>query len=222
MSGAVGHEMSDDELLRRAKAGEREAFGALYSRYQHIVYRFARAMTGSPDVAEDVTQEVFVVLMRNLGQYDARRGALGTYLYGVTRNVSRHRLRRERRFLSMEAPHLRQGYGGQAHLRQGYGGQAGTVGDEAQVDDPSRELASAQTIATMRRALVMLPTRYREVIVLSDLHELPGPVVAEIIGITPTAVRSRLHRGRQMLKQRIQRLESSTMRPAAHPMRCSV
>jgi RNA polymerase sigma-70 factor, ECF subfamily len=196
MPGVLGSEMSDDYLLGRAKAGEREAFGALYGRYQHIVYRFAKAMTGAADVAEDVTQEVFVVLMRNLEQYDARRGALATYLYGIARNVSRHRLRRERRFLSMDA--------------------IDPASEEGRADDPAGSLASAQTIATLRRALVMLPTRYREVIVLSELHELPGPVVAEIVGITPAAVRSRLHRGRQMLKQRIQRLESSAMRPAAH------
>ncbi len=204
MPGVLGPEMSDDELLRRAIAGEREAFGALYGRYQHIVYRFARAMTGAADVAEDVTQEVFVVLIRNLGQYDATRGALATYLYGVARNVSRHRLRRERRFLSMDATGLT------------------TLPGEARSDDPVDGLASAETIARLRRALVMLPTRYREVIVLCDLHELPCPVVADIIGITAVAVRSRLHRGRQMLKQRFQRLENSAMRPAAHPMRCSI
>lgn len=203
MSGVTGPEVSDDQLLRLAKAGEREAFGALYGRYQHIVYRFARAMTGSSDVAEDVTQEVFVVLIRDLGRYDPNRGALSTYLYGVARNVSRHRLRRDRRFLSMDVAGI-------------------TTSEDARPDDPAGSLVSAQTIERLRRALVMLPTRYREVIVLCDLHELPGPVVAGIVGITASAVRSRLHRGRRMLKQRIQRLESSAMRPAAHSMRCSV
>jgi RNA polymerase sigma-70 factor (ECF subfamily) len=203
MSGVLGPEVSDQELLRRANAGERDAFGAIYARYQHIVYRFARAMTGSSDVAEDVTQEVFVVLIRDLGRYDPNKSALASYLYGVARNVSRHRLRRERRFLSIDT--------------------AGLVTPEVgRSDDPAKGLASAQTIATMRRALVMLPTRYREVIVLCDLHEQSSAAAADIIGITATAVRSRLHRGRQMLKQRIQRLESSAMRPAAHQMRCSV
>ncbi len=203
MSGVLGPEVSDDQLLRLAKAGERDAFGALYGRYQHIVYRFARAMTGASDVAEDVTQEVFVALIRNLGRYDPNRGTLSTYLYGVARNVSRHRLRRERRFLSMDSTDL-------------------VMPDEGRPEDPANDLASAQTIARLRRALVMLPSRYREVIVLCDLHEQPSPVVAEIVGITSTAVRSRLHRGRRMLKQRMKRLESSAMRPAAHPMRCSV
>jgi RNA polymerase sigma-70 factor (ECF subfamily) len=212
MSGVLGPEVSDEELLRRAQAGERDAFGAIYGRYQHIVYRYARAMTASPDVAEDVTQETFVVLMRNLGRYDASRGALATYLYGVARNVSRHRLRRDRRFLSMEA----------VHDSTGTGGECLAAEDEGALADPAGGLASAQTIAMLRRALLMLPTRYREVIVLSDLHELPGPVVAGIVGITPTALRTRLFRGRQMLRQRIQRLENSAMRPAAHSMRCSV
>jgi RNA polymerase sigma-70 factor (ECF subfamily) len=201
--GGLDPEVSDAELLQRAKAGERDAFGAIYGRYQHIVYRFARAMTGSADVAADVAQEVFVTFMRDLGRYDAARGALPTYLYGIARNISRHRLRRERRFLSMES--------------------IDAASSNGRPDDPANGLATAQTIARLRVALGMLPTRYREVIVLSELHELPGPVVAEIVGISASAVRSRLHRGRRMLKVRIQRLETAAMRPAAHPtMRCSV
>jgi RNA polymerase sigma-70 factor (ECF subfamily) len=59
-------EAGDAELVTLARGGDRSAFEALYRRYQSIVYRFARSMTGSVAAAEDVTQEVFVALMRNL------------------------------------------------------------------------------------------------------------------------------------------------------------
>jgi RNA polymerase sigma-70 factor, ECF subfamily len=203
MHGAPAPEMSDEALLQRARLGERDAFAALYARYQHIVFRFARAMTGSADAAEDVTQEVFVAFIRDLPRYDASRAALATYLYGVARNLSRHRLRRERRFRSLD----------EAGASPAGGGRH---------DDHADSLVSAQAIASLRRALHALPSRYREVIVLCDLHELPCTVAAQIVGATATAVRSRLFRGRQMLKQRIQRLEQSPMRPAAHPTRCSI
>src|SRR5687768_14469506 len=98
--GADPVDVTDADLVRRAATGDRESFGAVFERYHHVVYRFARVMTGSREAAEDVTQEVFVVLMRDLRRYLPERAALSTYLYGIARNVSRDRVRRDRRFLS--------------------------------------------------------------------------------------------------------------------------
>jgi DNA-directed RNA polymerase specialized sigma24 family protein len=94
----------DGDLLQRAASGDREAFGLIYRRYQDVVYRFGRSMTGCPTAAEDITQEVFVALFRDLARYDAGRASFTTYLYGIVRNLSRERLRRERRFLSRAGP----------------------------------------------------------------------------------------------------------------------
>src|SRR5262245_19588789 len=95
-------EPTDAELVGRALGGERDAFEALYNRYQAIVYRFARAMSGSSSMAEDVTQEVFVIVMRDLARYEPQRAVFSTYLYGVARNVTRARLRGERRFVNID------------------------------------------------------------------------------------------------------------------------
>jgi RNA polymerase sigma-70 factor (ECF subfamily) len=196
-------EPSDRELIQRASAGDRDAFGALYARYQQVVYRFARAMTGSADAAADVAQEVFVVFIRHLPRYDVERSALSTYLYGVTRNVSRERLRRERRFLSLDTIGLR-------------------LDEHDVADDPIEGLASAQAAARVRRALSMLPSRYREVIILCDLHDLPYAEAAAVVRVSVAAVRSRLHRGRLMLKLCLLRLERAAEGRPAHPVRCSV
>jgi RNA polymerase sigma-70 factor, ECF subfamily len=204
MYGVLGPDASDDELLQRARTGDRDAFAALYDRYQHIVYRFARAMIGSADAARDVSQEVFVAFMRDLPRYDPTRSALATYLYGVTRNVSRHRIRRERRFLSLDV--------------LGSRAQEPALGPRDHAD----RLSAAQSLDALRRALGSLPLRYREVIVLCDLHELPGNIVAQIVGASATAVRSRLHRGRRMLKERMERLGRAAARPNAHTARFSI
>jgi DNA-directed RNA polymerase specialized sigma24 family protein len=84
----VGHpaaEPTDADLVRRALDGGCDAFEAIYLRYHALVYRFARSMTGSRTMADDVTQEVFLVLMRDLARYDPQRAGLSTYLYGVAR-----------------------------------------------------------------------------------------------------------------------------------------
>src|SRR5438309_11300080 len=88
---------SDDDLLRHMMAGDEDAFTVLYRRHQGSVYRFALHMSASTDVAEEVTQEVFMFLIRGgAGQYDLKRGSLAGFLIGVARNHVLRRLDRDR------------------------------------------------------------------------------------------------------------------------------
>jgi len=194
---------ADVELLHRAATGDEDAFGVVFERYQHVVYRFARAMTGSSDAAEDITQEVFVVLIRDLRRYAPERATLSTYLYGIARNLSRHRLRRERRWLACVS--------------------GLSCVSETHAADPFAGMADAEVRDDVRRALGGLPVRYREVVILCDLHELSYADVAAILQISVGAVRSRLHRARQLLRQRLIRSATVTRRPLARSsVRCSV
>lgn len=202
--GASCPEPSDRELLSRAAAGDGDAFAAIFERYQHVVYRFARAMTGSADAAEDITQEVFMILIRELARYAPDRSALSTYLYGIARNLSRDRARRERRFLPLESI----GLGKPAAARR--------------PGDPFEQMASEETGADVRRALAMLPPKYREVVILFDLHDLSYADVAAVIRTTVGAVRSRLHRGRHMLRHRLRKQSCSSVQHDAGSIRCSV
>jgi RNA polymerase sigma-70 factor (ECF subfamily) len=177
----------EDSLLRRAAAGDPEAFAEVYRHYHQVVYRFARAMTASPAAAEDVTQEVFVALFADLSRYDSARASFTTYLYGIVRNLSRDRLRRERRFLGLDA--LSPGSDATAYL-----------------DDPADALEDAEVAARVRQAFQRLPIRYRELMILCDLHGLSYAEAAEVAKISIAAVRSRLHRGRHLLRQRLARL----------------
>jgi RNA polymerase sigma-70 factor, ECF subfamily len=177
-------EPGDAELVKRALDGDRNAFEAIYRRHQGIVYRFARSMTGSSVVAEDVTQEVFVGLMRDLERYDPKRAALSTYLYGVARNVTRARLRREHRFVTLD--------------------EMSEDGSQPAVpEDPSTILARSQDLIRLRKAIIELPSRYRETVILCDLHELSYAEAAAVIDTAVGTVRSRLHRGRRLLVERL-------------------
>jgi RNA polymerase sigma-70 factor (ECF subfamily) len=77
---------SDDELLRLIRSGDENAFVALYRRRQGGIYRFILRMCGSEPVAEDVTQEVFLTLVRGDGRYDPSRGPVSACLFGIARN----------------------------------------------------------------------------------------------------------------------------------------
>jgi RNA polymerase sigma-70 factor (ECF subfamily) len=184
---------ADIDLVRRASAGDKEAFGVIFERYHHVVYRFARAMTGSDDSAEDVTQEVFVALIRDLHRYEPGRAMLSTYLYGVARNVSRDRLRRDRRVLSFFSR-----------------GVLPTA--DSQPDDPSANIEAEELRTEVRRALALIPVKYREVIVLCDLHDLSYADAGTALGASTAAVRSRLHRGRHLLRRRLLRSKAVSER----------
>src|ERR1041385_6337469 len=88
--------VADLTLLRRMSAGDEEAFTALYRRRQGGIYRFALRMSGSEAIAEDVTPEVFLLLIREAAAYDASRGTVQAFLYGVARNHVLRALERNR------------------------------------------------------------------------------------------------------------------------------
>jgi RNA polymerase sigma-70 factor (ECF subfamily) len=175
-------EPSDQELVERARGGEREAFGFLYRRHQAYVYRFTRAMTGSSPLAEDIVQEVFLALMRDLDRYDASRAALRTYLFGIARNMSRYKLRSLRRLLPLD-----------------------DTEEAVGCEDPAATLSANDETRQLRRGVRGLPARYREVIILCDLQEFDYADAALVLNVPIGTVRSRLHRGRQLLIRRMRR-----------------
>ena len=192
---------SDADLVRHAIAGRREAFAAIYRRHHAVVYRFARMMSGSQTIAEDVTQETFTTLLRDLRRYEPGRGALSTYLYGVARNITRARLRRERRFVRLEITE---------------------DSEPISARDPSTVFEQSENRMRLRRVIAELPSRYREVIVLCGLHGLSYAEVAVILGTPVGTVRSRLSRGRRAIADRVRQLEGSPSVMPARTARCVV
>ena len=196
MASEVEVRDSDGDLVQRAASGELDAFTEIFYRYQHVVFRFARAMTGCPAAAEDISQEVFIAVFRDLAKYDPDRATFTTYLYGIVRNLSRERLRKERRFFPLDVI-----------SRSG--------GCAAYVDDPSDALEGLELASQVRRALHKLPPRYRELILLCDLHGISYADAAVVIRISTSTVRSRLHRARQLLRQRLTRVARPELRRPA-------
>ncbi|HZM99061.1 MAG TPA: RNA polymerase sigma factor, partial [Pyrinomonadaceae bacterium] len=140
-------------------------------------------MSGSKTVAEDVTQEVFLFLMRDGHVFDPEKGSVSAFLLGVARNYVLRRLRVEQ--------------------------QLTPLGDDFDDDVPVlhastdicplEDLTRAETIESVRRAVLSLPSKYREVVVLCELQDISYGETAEILGCAIGTVRSRLHRARALL-----------------------
>src|SRR5262245_65434936 len=91
---AAGKDPSDEALIVRIVSGDREAFAALYRRHRAEVYRFAMHISGSRPVADDVTQDVFMVVIQDAGRYRRERAAVLPWLLGLARNHGRRALGR--------------------------------------------------------------------------------------------------------------------------------
>jgi RNA polymerase sigma-70 factor (ECF subfamily) len=177
---------TDDELLIRMRNGDEQAFVSLYRRRQSAIYRFAMHMSGSAPTAEDVTQEVFLALIREDCGFDPERGSLSAYLFGIARKLVLRYLERGRPDLPLES------YGDES-LRP----------ELAAADNPLVDLTRKETLEALRRAVLALPRRYREVVVLCDLEELDYADAAVALGCPIGTVRSRLHRARALLLEKL-------------------
>ena len=179
-------------LLARMKQGDESAFTALYRRHRDGVYRFALLYCGSPAAAGDVTQETFLHLITQPGQFDHTRGTVGAWLCGVARNMARRHMNvREEptepeRLADDAAPH-------EAHVDH---------------DTPLERVLRAESAEQVRRAIARLAPHYRDVLVLCEISELSYAEAAQVCGIDIGTVRSRLSRARAELARRLARYAS--------------
>jgi RNA polymerase sigma-70 factor (ECF subfamily) len=184
--------LSDELLLGRAKNGSAECFSEIYRRHEKRVYRFVRELCGNDSVAQEVTQEVFLTLLRGLDGYDSARGALLPYLLGVARNLASRRLREDRPLVPLDA----------GIDTDGEGAGGATLPQLASPECLRSELENREALAALRKAIGSLPLPYREVLALCDLEELDYAQAAQALEIPIGTVRSRLHRARALLMER--------------------
>jgi RNA polymerase sigma-70 factor (ECF subfamily) len=182
MSAAIQVRVIDDRtLIDRFKAGDREAFAAIYREHQAAVFRFAFHMTADTIAAGEVTQDVFVWLIHHPAAFDPGRGALASFLVGVARKFVQRRTRNARRWLPFD--------------------------DAVPVAAVGPDLAGGIDAASLRKAIGRLPVRYREAIVLCDLEGRSYEEAAVVLGCAIGTIRSRLHRGRELLARKFQAKE---------------
>lgn len=178
--------LTDDELIRALAAGDESAFLDLYRRWQGPIFRFGLQMSGLRAVAEDVTQETFLALIRDSSRYRAARGSVAAYLYGIARHITLRCLARERS-LAVKDETL------------------ANVAETLDVagKDPYQNSVRNQRSERLWAAVLALPVHYREVIVLCELHEVDYAEAAALLGCSIGTVRSRLHRARAILTERL-------------------
>ncbi len=188
---------AEPELIQKSKEGDPKAFGRLIHRYEDRIYNLTRQVCASaPAEADDIYQETFLTAFRKIGQF-RERSALGTWLYRIASNLCLMRLRKRRRepfvpILDLPEP------GGHTH---GSGVLADTLKDHG--DDPEKTARQKELRRAVTEALEALPVDYRLAVVLKDIQGLSNEESAKILGLSVAAVKSRLHRGRLFLRDRL-------------------
>ncbi len=187
--------MSETELLRGAMAGDEDAFRRLYDRLKTGIFRYAFYMTSSRSIAEEVTQEVFLTLLRSGDRFDSSRGDLGAFTFGLARNFVHRALRREHSHRSLFS--------------------------DTPVEEQVEEIASTsetliaglireERVSEVRSAIATLPEHYRQVVVLCDLLELTYADAAARLDCAIGTVRSRASRAHALLAQKLKLHAEST------------
>lgn len=194
-------EETDLSLLERARAGDRKALEDLLVRHQRKVYRFGLRMCRDPEDAQDVVQETLLAVARTVKDF---RGAssVSTWLYTIARSFCIKKRRRSK-FAPAEEASL--------DAREP-GAEALQVADPART--PDEALAGRQIEAALEQAIGGLDPMYREVLVLRDVEGLTAPEVAEVMGLSVEAVKSRLHRARVAVRAAVAPLLSVPPEPA--------
>lgn len=182
-------EPDDRQLIAAVQAGDRRALAALLERHEPRIYRFAMKMCGHPEDAKEVLQDTLFAAARTARDF---RGAssVPTWLWTIARSFCIKR-RRKSKFAPEHEESL----------------DTGADSPSVSVVDPSRDpeeaLAGRQVERALDDAIMALDPKSREVLLLRDVEGLTAPEVAQVLGISVLAVKSRLHRARVAVRERV-------------------
>jgi len=193
---------AEAELLLRAGRGDEAAFLLLYERHRTPVFRFACRMLGSATLAEDVTQECFLSILRRPEAFRAERASLRTYLCAIVRHLALKQLRKRGQETLVDDP------------PEAAGAPSAGAGP-----DPLTRVVAAEEAEAVRAAVLALPPLQREAVVLFEYQEMSLADVAAVCETDVGTVKSRLHRARERLRRALTPLLAGGPGPTGPEMR---
>ena len=186
---------TDAELIARIRKDDAAALEELVSRYEDRVYNLAYRMLGNKEDAEDVLQDTFLNAVRGLDSFKGK-SSFSTWLYRVAANAALTKIRKRSRREKSESEFLDDVYS----VRQA--AHSGVVLTDWSTN-PATSLLDEEARKELQKAIGELPEIYKAVFVLRDVQGLPAAEVAEVLGLSVAAVKSRLHRARLYLRNRL-------------------
>jgi RNA polymerase sigma-70 factor (ECF subfamily) len=185
-AAAAQEQLSDEEVVRRVVKGDAALFEILMRRHNQRIYRAVRAILRNDDDTEDVMQQAYLNAFQHLHQF-AGDAKFATWLTRIAVNEALARRRKRARFV-------------------GEGEDDVTISlVESTVPDPERQAAGSQLRELMEREIAALPDSFRAVVMMREVEEMSTAETAACLGISEDLVKTRLHRGRTMLRDNLYR-----------------
>ncbi len=189
---------SDDLVVRDLKKGDAKAMEEIVRRYSNKVYNLAYHLTRDSAAAEEIMQDVFLTVIAKIATL-TNEAYFSTWLYRVTTNAAYGFLRKEKKF-SEQTPV--EDLDGEHHASVDWS----ELPDDVLLSEESREV--------LKRSIDSLPEAMRTVVIMKDMEGLKNEEIAEALGISVPAVKSRLHRGRLMLRDQLSDYFSKYTKPS--------
>jgi len=181
--------LTDIEIIEKIRKGDSEAYAEIVRRYQDRVFRYLYSHLGSYDEAEDATQDVFIQVMESIHSFRGE-SKFSTWLYSVTANYCRNYRRKNGRAVVVP-------------ISRSVGGEDFELPLSDDRENIEKRLVEDEMLGAMRQEMGNLPEDYRQILVLRDIEGLPYEDIADVTGISLSNVKVRIHRGREMLKKRL-------------------
>ena len=200
---ALAEQKALADLAARCLAGDAQAWEQLARTQHRRIYGICYRFTGSQSDAEDLAQEAFLKMYRNLASFDPEKGSFTTWLTTLTRNLLVDNYRRSR--LERASDSLDEGYEGE---------EDGPTKAERLTDggkSQEQHVAGLELRAQIQEALKQVSPDLREAVILRDLEDMDYKEIAEILGIPQGTVKSRISRGRSELARLLKRIEGQVM-----------
>lgn len=159
------------ELVKKAKKGDKNAFGDLYKLFLNRIYRFVYYLVGDEFLAEDITQNTFLKAWNSLPRFSLHKGTFQSFIYTIARNLVIDNQRKKKEF-SLEA----------------------TTFDSPSGENLEEEFGKNEEIKSVRLALAVLPAFDRQLVVLRYFEELSFSEISSVVGKKEGAIRVRMHR----------------------------
>jgi RNA polymerase sigma-70 factor, ECF subfamily len=182
----------ETRLAKLARNGDRGAFAELVDLYKDKIYHLAYRMLNNKHEAEDAVQETFMRVYTNLNRYDEQQ-KFSTWIFRIATNHCIDRLRKRKH----------SAYSLDAEMPDGEGNDYYSMlaGNE---DTPEKQIILSETQLQIRKAIDALPEKYKTVVILRYLQDMSLQEISDVLDMPVTTVKTRVHRGREYLRNRLE------------------
>lgn len=181
----------ENRLTKLALKGDQRAFAEIVELYKDKIYHLAYRMLSNRYEAEDIVQETFLRVYRNLDRYDQNQ-KFSTWIYRIATNLCIDRLRKKKPTYSLDA---------EMNDQEGMDGYSMIPSDNR---TPESEALLSETQQIIYQAIDSLPAKYKSVMILRYLQDLSLQEISDVLGMPVTTIKTRVHRGREFLRKKLE------------------